>query len=109
MSACIGLLGLIPAGTSLTDLYLKLLGSQVAGYYDSDTKELYVVSKSGAARADREDHLRPRVRPRAPGPELRPVQAPARFDRPGRPQLARLSIPEGDATELMTDWAQQPT
>ena len=42
------LLGLIPAGTSLKDLYLKLLSSQVAGYYDSDTKELYVVSRSGA-------------------------------------------------------------
>lgn len=42
------LMGLLPPGSSLTDLYLKLLGSQVAGYYDPDTRQLYVVSKSGA-------------------------------------------------------------
>src|SRR5919112_284811 len=38
---------LLPADASLKDLYLNLLGSQVAGLYSPDDKKLYVVSRSG--------------------------------------------------------------
>ena len=39
--------GMLPADASLTDLYITLLGSQVAGLYNPDKKTLYVVSRSG--------------------------------------------------------------
>ncbi len=43
--------GLLPADANLTQLYVSLLGSQVAGLYNPDNKKLYVVSKSGALGA----------------------------------------------------------
>ncbi len=99
------LLGLIPAGTSLKDLYLKLLSSQVAGYYDSDTKELYVVSKSGGLGptekitfAHEFDHA---LQDQNFGLSKLQLDSIGEGDR----SLARLSIPEGDSTELMTEWA----
>jgi hypothetical protein len=99
------LMGLIPAGTSLKDLYLKLLSSQVAGYYDSTTKELYVVSKSGGLGptekitfAHEFDHA---LQDQNFGLDKLQLDAVGESDR----SLARLSIPEGDATQLMTEWA----
>ena len=46
--------------------------------YVPTTRQLFVVSQVGRRRAAREVHLRPRVHPRAPGPELRPPGVPAR-------------------------------
>jgi hypothetical protein len=99
------LLGLIPAGTSLKDLYLKLLSSQVAGYYDSDTKELYVVSRSGAIGptekitfAHEFDHA---LQDQNFGLSKLQLDATGESDR----SLARLALPEGDATQLMSEWA----
>jgi len=40
-------LGLLPADASLRDLYLELMGSQVAGFYDLEADEMFVVSRSG--------------------------------------------------------------
>src|SRR4029077_20847080 len=40
-------LGLLPAGASLRDLYVKLQGSQVIGYYDPTAKQLFIVSHDG--------------------------------------------------------------
>jgi hypothetical protein len=101
------LLGLIPEGTSLKDLYLKLLGSQVAGYYDSDTKELYVVSRSGGLGpteritfAHEFDHA---LQDQNFGLGNLQLDAIGESDR----GLARLSVPEGDATLLMSVWAAQ--
>ena len=76
-------LGLLAADAYLGDLYVELLGEQVAGLYSPDDKALYVVSRSGQPRSDREDHVRPRVHPRAAGPELRPLDAQARRGRRG--------------------------
>ena len=42
------MLGLLDPAASLGDLYIELLGSQVAGLYNPDDKRLYVVSRSGA-------------------------------------------------------------
>ncbi|BCY17312.1 hypothetical protein hrd7_11610 [Leptolinea sp. HRD-7] len=39
-------LGMIPEGFDLLDLYVRLYSEQIAGYYDSDTKEMYVVGDS---------------------------------------------------------------
>ena len=40
-------LGLIPPTASLRDLYVKLQGSQVIGYYDPKAKTLFIVSHDG--------------------------------------------------------------
>ncbi len=45
------LLGLIEPDTSLLDTYLDLYGEQVAGFYDTDTKELVVPLRSDAFSA----------------------------------------------------------
>ncbi|MEO8228294.1 MAG: hypothetical protein ABI628_00880 [Chloroflexota bacterium] len=101
------LLGLIPDGTSLKELYLKLLGSQVAGYYDSDTKELYVVLRSGGLGptervtfAHEFDHA---LQDQNFGLDKLQLDAIGESDR----SLARLSVAEGDATLLMSLWAGQ--
>ncbi len=100
------LMGLLPAGSSLMDLYVKLLGSQVAGYYDPHAKELYVVSKSGGlgpvervtfahefTHALQDQHF-----------DLTSLHIDAIGQ--GDTSLAHLSLAEGDATLLMSLWAQ---
>lgn len=47
-------LGLLPAGTDLLDLYLRILGEQVAGYYDPRTNEMAVIDRGGAFGAEEE-------------------------------------------------------
>ena len=69
---------------------------------------MYVVSRTGALGRGREDHLRPRVHPRAPGPALLGLQGPAgrRRARPERP-ASSPARPSSRATRrsLMTHWA----
>ncbi len=100
------LLGLIPAGSSLHDLFVKLLGSQVAGYYDPDTKQLYVVSRSGAIGALEKtifaheyDHA---LQDQNFGLENLDLESVGHGDA----TLAHQAVAEGDATLLMTIWAQ---
>ena len=100
-------LGLMPADASLEQLYLELLTSQVAGLYDDETKHMYVVSKNGAigpveeityaheyahALQDQAFTLRKVV-----GEDT---------DQSDR-TTARASVVEGDATLLMSLWAQR--
>lgn len=100
------LLGLLPPDTSLHDLYVELLGSQVAGYYDPDTKQLYVVSKSGAIGALEKfifaheyDHALQDQNFDLKNLNLESIGQ-------GDAALAHLSVAEGDATLLMSLWAQ---
>jgi hypothetical protein len=46
-------LGMIPEGFDLMDLYHRLYAEQVAGYYDSDTKQMYVVEGKGFGGIER--------------------------------------------------------
>lgn len=98
------LMGLLPAGSSLMDLYVKLLGSQVAGYYEPDVKELYVVSRSGGlgpveraifaheyTHALQDQHF-----------DLASLHLDAIGQ--GDATLAHQSLAEGDATLLMSLW-----
>ncbi len=39
----LNMLGLLPAGFDLHQFYLDLYSEQIAGYYDSETKEMYVI------------------------------------------------------------------
>ena len=77
-------LGLLEPDASLEDLYIELLGSQVAGLYSPDDEEALRRVEVRRPGSGREDDLRPRIHPRAPGPELRPVGHGPRPDRPGR-------------------------
>ena len=100
-------LGLFPANASLKDLYVQLLSSQVAGLYDPDTKTMDVVSKSGQlgpieqiSYAHEFDHA---LQDQNFGLNKLDLNDTSNSDR----ALARLSLPEGDATLLMSLWAQQ--
>jgi hypothetical protein len=100
-------LGLLPADASLTDLYISLLGSQVAGLYSPDDKKLYVVSKSGGLGATEKVTF---------SHEFTHALQDQNFDI-GKLQLdqigqgdrafARLSLVEGDATLTMSQWEIQ--
>ncbi len=99
-------LGMLPADASLKELYLKLLDSQVAGFYDPDEKALFVVSRSGGLGpaeqvtfAHEFDHA---LQDQTFGLKKLGTAVPDQSDR----SLARLSLAEGDATLLMSDWAQ---
>lgn len=100
-------LGLLPADASLTDLYISLLGSQVAGLYSPDDKKLYVVSKSGG--------LGPTEKVTFSHEFTHALQdqnfdlGSLRLDEVGQGDrsFARLSLVEGDATLVMSMWEIQ--
>ncbi len=99
-------LGLLPADASLKDLDVQLLSSQVAGLYDPDTKTMDVVSKTGQLGPIEEityahefDHA---LQDQNFGLSKLGLDDTSNSDR----ALARLSLPEGDATLLMTQWAE---
>jgi hypothetical protein len=100
-------LGMIPEGASLTDLYVKLLGSSVAGLYDDKTKQLYVVSRTGRIGPLEKETF---------AHEYTHALQDQNFDLKGLgldqigqgdQSFARLSLIEGDATLLMTLWQLQ--
>ncbi len=97
-------LHLLPPDASLGDLYMELLGSQVAGFYDPDSKEMVVVSRSGAIGATEKvtfaHEFTHALQDQSFGLEGIDVDAVGQGDR----SLARLALVEGDATLLMTRW-----
>jgi hypothetical protein len=97
-------MGLLPAGTSLRDLLLKLQGDQVAGYYSPEDKALFVVSRSG--------EMGPIERATYAHEFVHQLQD-QHFDLHGlgletKSQAdlaaARLALVEGDATFAQTEW-----
>jgi hypothetical protein len=99
-------LGLLPPDASLKGLDVQLLSSQVAGLYDPDTKTMDVVSKTGQlgpieqiTYAHEFDHA---LQDQNFGLDKLGLDDTSNSDR----ALARLSLPEGDATLLMTLWAE---
>jgi hypothetical protein len=100
-------MGLVPPDASLADLFIEMQSSQVAGFYDPDAKELYVVSKTGT--------LGPTERVTFAHEFTHALQD-QNFDLKaldltevgeGDRGLGRLSLIEGDATAVMSVWAQQ--
>lgn len=98
-------LGLLDPTASLEDLYIELLGSQVAGLYNPDDKQLYVVSKSGGLGptekvtfAHEYTHALQDQTFNLKGLALDQIGE-------GDRAIARLSLVEGDATLLMSYWA----
>lgn len=97
---------LMPQDASLENLYVELLTSQVVGLYDDKTKKMYVVSESGAigpaqqityaheyTHALQDQHF-----------GLKSVVGDAKDQ--GDRTLARTTLVEGDATLVMSLWAQ---
>ncbi len=100
-------MGLLPPDASLSDLYLRLLGSQVAGLYDPDAKTLYVVSRSGGLGPAQKTTF---------AHEFDHALQDQNFDLGslaldgighGDQSIARLALVEGDATLLMSAWQLQ--
>lgn len=97
-------LGLLEPSASLEDLYVDLLGSQIAGLYSPDDKQLYVVSRSGnlgpsqkVTFAHEYTHALQDQNFDLSGFELDTIGE-------GDRAIARLSLIEGDATLVMTLW-----
>jgi hypothetical protein len=97
-------LGLLPADASLSDLYVEMLGSQVAGFYDPATREMVIVSRSGAIgpaeKVTFAHEFTHALQDQAFDLEGIDVDAVGQGDR----SLGRLALVEGDATLLMTRW-----
>ncbi len=99
-------LGMLEEDASLTDLYVELLGSQVAGFYEPDSDELYVVARSGELGvSERVTYAH----------EFTHALQDQHFDLEsfgldqigfGDRNAARLALIEGDATAAMYFWAQ---
>lgn len=100
-------LGLLGTDDSLAAISQELLGDQVAGFYRTDTQELYVVSRSGGVGVEEKvifaheftHALQDQHYP------LDPLTADAATE--GDRALARTALIEGDATLLMTLWSQE--
>jgi hypothetical protein len=97
-------MGLLPAGTSLGDLYVNLLGSQVAGYYDPDTRQIYVVARTGRIGAIEKvtfaHEFTHALQDQNFGLKGLQTDAIGQGDR----SIAHLALIEGDASLLMTQW-----
>jgi hypothetical protein len=100
-------LGLFPKDASLSALYVELLSSQVKGLYSPKDKQLFVVSTSGnigpLERWTFSHEFTHALQDQNFDLQSLELNAVGEGDR----GLARLSLVEGDATALMTQWAQQ--
>ena len=100
-------LGLLPAGASLKDLLLSMLTSQVAGFYRPDTKQMYVVSETGGLGPTEQVSFAHEYDHALQDQHFDLTKLGTDVTDQGDRSLARLSLAEGDATLLMSDWAQQ--
>ena len=99
-------LGMLGEDESLRDLYIELLGDQVAGYYDPEVDELFVVSRSGGIGVEERVTY---------AHEFTHALQDQHFDLlsfelteigQGDRNTAVLALIEGDATAVMSFWAQ---
>ncbi len=97
-------MGLLPLGTSLADLYVNLLGSQVAGYYDPATKQIFVVARTGQIGAIEKvtfaHEFTHALQDQNFGLKGITTDTVGQGDR----SMAHLALIEGDASLLMTQW-----
>ena len=100
-------LGLLPAGSSLEQMELDLQSGQVIGFYDPVSKGLYVLSESGGVgpieKLTFSHEYTHALQDQNFGLDKLGNDAPDQGDR----DLARTALPEGDATLVMTLWAQK--
>jgi len=98
-------LGLLPAGSSLEQMTLDLQAGQVVGFYDPDSKGLYVLSEAGGVgptqRITFSHEYTHALQDQVFGLDKLGIDTTDQGDR----NLARLALVEGDATLAMTKWA----
>jgi hypothetical protein len=99
-------LDLLPDGASIEQLSLDLSAGQAIGFYDTDTKKLYLLSQSGGVgpmqRLTYSHEYTHAMQDRQFDLTKLGMEDIGQSDR----SLARLSLAEGDATLSMTQWAQ---
>ncbi len=100
-------LGLLPAGSSLEQMELDLDSGQVVGFYDPDSKGLYVLSESGGVGPTEKltfsHEFTHALQDQNFGLEKLAIDTADQGDR----DLARTALPEGDATLSMTMWSEK--
>jgi hypothetical protein len=100
-------LGLLPPGASLEQLTLDLDSGQAIGFYDVDTKQLYLLSQSGAVGPEEQltfsHEFTHALQDQNFGLDRLAIESADQSDR----DLARTALPEGDATLTMTQWASK--
>jgi hypothetical protein len=98
-------LGLLPSGASLEQLELALNAGQAVGFYDADTKQLYLLSQSGSVGPEQKltfsHEFTHALQDQHFGLAKLAIDTPDQGDR----DLARTALPEGDATLSMMQWA----
>ena len=99
-------LGLMPEADSLRDLYLELLASQVAGFYDPEAKELFVVSRSGQINGADKITFAHEYGHALQDANFDIFKSPEELRDQSDQGAARAALYEGDATLLMLFWAQ---
>jgi hypothetical protein len=99
---------LMPEEDSLQDLYLELLTSQVAGLYDEKTKKMYVVvSESGEIGPAEQITYAHEFTHALQDQKFVLGDFIGDATDQGDRTIARATVVEGDATLLMSLWAQQ--
>ncbi len=98
---------LLPRDASLHDLEIKLLISQVAGLYDDRTRKMYVVSQTGKIGPAEEITYAHEYTHALQDQHFGLRQLVGDATDQGDRTLARTALVEGDATLLMSLWAQQ--
>ena len=100
-------MGLLPAGSSLEQMELDLEAGQVIGFYDPVSKGLYVLSESGGVGPTEKltfsHEYTHALQDQNFGLDKLAVDTPDQGDR----DLARVALPEGDATLEMTLWMEK--
>ena len=99
--------GLLPADASLANLYVSLLGSQVAGLYSPDDKTLYVVSRSGVIGPAQKTTFAHEFTHALQDQNFNLGSLHLDEMGEGDRSFARLALVEGDATLSMSLWQAQ--
>ena len=98
-------LGLLPAGASLEQLELDLNAGQAIGFYDPDSKQLYLLSVTGSVGPEQRltfsHEFTHALQDQNFGLGKLAIGTVDQSDR----DLARTALAEGDATLSMTQWA----
>jgi len=98
-------LGLLPAGSDLEQMELDLQAGQVVGFYDPESKGLYILSDSGGVgpvqKITFSHEYTHALQDQVFGLDKLAIDTPDQGDR----DLARTALAEGDATLAMTLWS----
>jgi hypothetical protein len=99
-------LGLLPAGASLEQLQIDLNSSQAIGFYDPDSGGLYLLSEGGKVGPEQKLTFSHEFTHELQDQNFSLNKLAIDTVDQGDRDLARIALPEGDATLSMTQWAE---